>query len=70
MNQFGYKAYIHGKVTMKLPVTILNNLFFKNREQEGKIGPVLGVWYQWEGRGYKEDEYGRTIMYSCINIGK
>jgi hypothetical protein len=27
--------------------------FFKNREEEGKTGPVWG-WYQWEGEGYKE----------------
>jgi hypothetical protein len=30
--------------------------FFKNREQEGKTGPVWG-WYQWEGedirKGYR-----------------
>jgi hypothetical protein len=37
-------------------IAILNKqecLFFKNGEQEGKMGPVWG-WYQWEGRGYKE----------------
>jgi hypothetical protein len=43
--------------------------FFKNRGQEGKIGPVWGLLLMGGGR-YKEraweSEYGRNIMYTCM----
>jgi hypothetical protein len=48
-------------------------LFFKNREQEGKTGPVWG-WYQWEEGQYKERmkeaECSGNIMYSRMKVGK
>jgi hypothetical protein len=52
--------------------------FFKNGEQEGKIGPVLGQeevcgTSVWEG-GYKErlkkGKCGRNITYSCMKMEK
>jgi hypothetical protein len=26
--------------------------FYRIKEQEGRTGPVWGVWYQWEGGEY------------------
>jgi hypothetical protein len=47
--------------------------FFKNKGQEGKVGPVW-VWVPVEGRGHKEkvkeDECGGHTMYSCIKMEK
>jgi hypothetical protein len=51
MNQSGYNTYIHGTVTIKLPVYKQNYLiqtkmsYFKNGEHKGKTGVVWG-WYQ------------------------
>jgi hypothetical protein len=28
--------------------------FYKIREQEGRTGPTLGCWYQWEGEEVKK----------------
>jgi hypothetical protein len=41
--------------------------------KDRKVKPVLSrVWYQWEGRGHKErvkeDEYGRSILYSYVKM--
>jgi hypothetical protein len=43
--------------------------FFKNREQEGKTGPVWGLVPVGGGRLMErvwEDKCGENIMYSCI----
>jgi hypothetical protein len=49
------------------------SLSYKNREQEGKTGPVWGVGMSRGGR-YKErvweGEYGRNIMYSWMKMEK
>jgi hypothetical protein len=69
----GYNTYTHGNETAC--ITILNKqkmsfLFFnKNREQEGKPGPIWGWAAVWWG-GYKErgseGEYGENILYMCM----
>jgi hypothetical protein len=42
-------------------------IFYRNREQEGKTGPVWGVGTTWEGEDIREGyTYGITIMYSCM----
>jgi hypothetical protein len=44
--------------------------FYKIGEQEGRAGPVLGGWYQWEWEGGREKggggEYGANTVYTCM----
>jgi hypothetical protein len=46
---------------------------FKNREQEGKMGPECG-FVSWEQGGYREGvqkgEYSRNVMYSFMKMEK
>jgi hypothetical protein len=45
------------------------SLFYKNKVQEGKTGPVWELVPVGGGR-YKEGEYGGNIMYTCVKMAK
>jgi hypothetical protein len=69
------KYTCHSGTTYRYLTQTKLSFFFpkKNREQEGKTGPVVGE-YQWEGGDYKErvqkSGYGKNIMYLCMKMEK
>jgi hypothetical protein len=75
MNQFGIQSIYTWKRYNETPcIDILNKqkcLFFKNREQEGKTGPVWRL-VPVGGGGYKERtkeaECSGNILYSCMKM--
>jgi hypothetical protein len=72
-NNLGYNTYIHGNTQWNSLYGYPkqnSHLFFKNRKQEGKTILTWGVWYQWEGGGYKEKLLQVNMVETCTHACK
>jgi hypothetical protein len=77
MNTFGllyiYTWRCHSETPCIRDLKQTKNAFFQKWRIKSKIGPVWGLVPVRRG-GYKEKvwegEYGRNIMYSCMEMGK